>query len=39
MPRSIASASSGWHIIGIVIAICGFTAKPAGTHCSEAIVP
>jgi hypothetical protein len=35
LPRSIAVASSRWHIIGSTTASCGFTANPDGTHCSE----
>jgi hypothetical protein len=38
MPRSIASASSGWHIIGSTTATRGLTANPAGTHCSDAMI-
>src|SRR3954452_4455990 len=38
MPRSIASASSGWHIIGSTTATRGLTAKPAGTHRAEAMI-
>ena len=35
MPRSIASASSAWSIIGSTTATLGLTANPAGTHSSE----
>src|SRR4051812_50050223 len=35
MPRSMASASSGWHIIGRTTARRGLTAKPAGTQRSD----
>ena len=38
MPRSIAVASSAWHIIGSTTAKFGLTAKPAGTHSSEAMI-
>src|SRR4051812_50072273 len=38
MPRSIASASSAWHIIGSTTATRGLTAKPAGTHRSDAMI-
>src|SRR4051795_6276931 len=38
MPRSIASASSGWHIIGRTTARRGLTAKPAGTQRSDATI-
>ena len=37
MPRSIAVASSRWHIIGSTTATLGLTAKPAGRQLSEAI--
>src|SRR4051794_9169986 len=38
MPRSIASASSAWHIIGSTTATRGLTVKPAGTQRSDATV-
>src|SRR4051794_41305418 len=38
MPRSIASASSRWHIIGSTTATRGLTAKPPGTHRSDATI-
>ena len=37
MPRSIAVASSLWHIIGSTTATLGLTVKPAGRQLSEAI--
>src|SRR4051794_41744501 len=38
MPRSIASASSGWHIIGSTTATRALTANPAGTQRSDATI-
>ena len=38
MPRSIAVASSSWHIIGSTTAKFGLTAKPAGTHASDSMI-
>src|SRR5438270_866152 len=38
MPRSIAVASSAWHIIGSTTATFALTSKPAGTQRSEATI-
>ena len=37
MPRSIAVASSAWHIIGTTTEKFGLTANPTGLHASDAI--
>src|SRR3954453_14606386 len=38
MPRSMACASSGAHIIGSTHATCGLTAKPPGTQRSLSLI-